>query len=119
MRRPSHCLNCSCVVTELHDWLTALWVPDEQFVIIAARAELLLVKGPLEPTNFLLMADKLAKERAAASQIAMQDSLVPRARAEDGRIPGNGTDSIRVAMHDSYPFHFVHVPDLDLPAVRA
>jgi hypothetical protein len=56
MRRPSYSLDRSNVVVVSEDWLTGMAVPNEQFVVVASRTQLLLIKGPLQSTDLLLMA---------------------------------------------------------------
>ena len=63
VRRPCDGLDRSLVLVELDQRLTGrLPVPNEQFVVVASRGQLLLVRAPFEPANFLLVALELGEE---------------------------------------------------------
>ena len=77
MWRPCYRFHCSYVVREPSLWnLTIMNTPNQEFVVIASRGQLLLIETPLEPTYFLLMADKLCLKVALSAQISMQDAFV-------------------------------------------
>ena len=59
MRRPGHRLHCCQMVTELDDGLCNGLIPDEELIVVSPRTQLLLVEGPLQPADFLLMANQL------------------------------------------------------------
>lgn len=47
------------MVTELDDGLCNGLIPDEELIVVSPRTQLLLVEGPLQPADFLLMANQL------------------------------------------------------------
>lgn len=65
------------------------------------------------------MADKFTEEWATTSEISMKNSFISRASTQNGRVPCDSTHSIRVAMHNSNPLHFIDIPNLDLTTVSS
>lgn len=57
--RPGHCLYCCNVVCEFYQGLGEVRVPDQQSVIVASGAELLLIDRPFQTADFLLVAVEL------------------------------------------------------------
>ena len=58
-------------------------VPDHEFVIIAARGQLLVIEAPLQATDLLLMTDKFAEVLAGGAKVPLQDVPVSAASADD------------------------------------
>ena len=82
MRRPAYSLDCSCVLVELDYWLVWVQIPNHQFVIVAARCELLIIEAPLQAANLLLVTHQLAEVRALSPQVSLQNVTVTAARAD-------------------------------------
>ena len=53
MGRPGQCLYGSLVFKESTDRSVLVSIPDKKFIVIASAGELLVIKGPLESTDFL------------------------------------------------------------------
>jgi hypothetical protein len=115
--RPGHGLDGSQVIGELDHWLSEMAVPDEQAVVIASGAELLLVERPLESANLLLVSGQFGHEGSAASEVALQDGLVAGASGQQGGTPAHCAHSQRVSRQPASYLHLLHVPDLHLAAV--
>ena len=98
VRRPADSLHCSCVLVEFHDWFIRVKVPNHELVVIATRSELLVVKRPLQPANFLLMACHLLEVLTWSTKISLQDVAVATASANYRLVPGNGADSTNVTI---------------------
>lgn len=71
VRGPRDCLHCGEVVCEFEDWLAGMVVPDEEFVVVASGAKLLLIEGPLQPADFLLVTGQLIDEGHVGTQVAL------------------------------------------------
>lgn len=98
--------------------LGATSAPDKKLVVIAPRRQLLVVKGPFEPTNLLVMSLQLGKVWLWHPQISMQDGLVATPRTHEGVVPGDGADATFMAIQSLDYFLFRGVPDLELARVR-
>jgi len=94
VRRPRDRLDGSLMLAELGKWVTAApRTPQQQFVIVTARRQLLVVKAPLEAADLLAMADQFCGIVLAAAQVPVHDAVVAAARAEEGAVPGHGADA--------------------------
>lgn len=61
LRAPTDSFNCRLMLTEFCEWLlsTGMRLPDEKFVIVATRSDLILIMhAPLESANLLLVTKK-------------------------------------------------------------
>ena len=67
--------------------------PKHELVIVATRSKLLIVEGPLETADLLAMAEQLCCIIVWASQVPVQNAVVPAAGAHEGVVPGDGTDA--------------------------
>jgi hypothetical protein len=65
------------------------------------------------------VTDEFAEEGVGDSCVSVEDCLVAGARAEDGGVPCDCAYSVCMALHQSYSFHFVYIPNLDFTYVGA
>lgn len=65
------------MISEFEDWFAGVVVPDKEFVVIASRAELLLIERPLQSADLLFVAGQLIDEWSVGAKIALQDCFVP------------------------------------------
>jgi len=98
VRRPRHRLYRCEVVGELDHGLAEMPIPNQQFIVVSARTQLLLVEGPFQTTNLLLMATQPRNEGPAGPQIPLKDGLVPRASGKQGGTPGHRPNPQRMAL---------------------
>lgn len=120
MWRPGDGLNCRKVAAKLACWLElVVHRPHEELVVVTSRCELLLVVGPLEPADFLLVTLQRREVVVRLPEIALQNRLVLRTRAENVLAPANGADSALVALEHSEQLGLVDVPNLHDTTVRA
>lgn len=114
IRRPSHCLNCSLVVTKSQQWFIALSTPNKQLIIIPSWAKHLLIWRPLQSTNLLLMPLQTRNELLWISQISIQNTFISRTTAEQRRTPTQSSHSILMPYKGPYSLHFVDIPNLNI-----
>ena len=76
MRTPADSLDSCCVFMELDQRLVGVQIPNHKFIIVTSGGELLIVEAPLQATDFLLVAFKLAEVRVGSSQISLQNVSV-------------------------------------------
>ena len=76
VRRPADGFDRRSVLVELDQGFVAMQIPDHQFVVVAARCELLAIEGPLEPADFLLVACVLLDQAVVGAQVSAQDASV-------------------------------------------
>ena len=87
VRGPGHGLDCSQMIVVLVNRLGRVIVPYEQFVIIAARANLLLIRGPLQPANLLLVMGQFSLVAFPHSGVTLVDDFISGTRAETVAAP--------------------------------
>lgn len=69
------------MLVELDHRLIAVQVPNHELVVVAARCELLVIEGPLQPTDLLLVTGEFAEVLARGSQVSLQDVAIAASRA--------------------------------------
>jgi hypothetical protein len=92
--------------------------PNQQFVVVTPRRQLLLVWTPLEAAHFLLVPLQSPEVVPRGSQITVEDALISRPTAHKGRGPGSTPDSSLMASKTSHNFLLALVPALKLPLIR-
>ena len=65
------------MVIELEDWLSRVWVPYQKFVIVTSRAKLLIIEGPFQATDFLLVSNQFTHEWVTGSKISVKNGFIP------------------------------------------
>lgn len=93
---PADGLDRGCVFSELCQGFIRVQVPYHQFVVVATRCELLVVKAPLKPTNFLLVALKGTEHVIRVTQVTHVDVTVSAARADNRAVPRDRANSALV-----------------------
>ena len=92
--------------------------PNEQFVVVAAAGEVLVVRGPLESAHLLPVSHQPPlRVDPRGPHVSLQDQPVPAARAESVARPGQSSHPGAVAGQRVDPLVGRHVPDLHKPAV--
>lgn len=94
--------------------------PDVESVVVSTRCQLLLVEGPFQPADFLLMANHFVDIVLRNSDIADKDIFIPRSTSEDiVAIPRNRANSSSMTFACQYLFVFYAVPKLHFSCVRS
>lgn len=57
--------------------------PQEKFVVVATRCELLIIERPLQPTDFLSVPDQPGGVVLWTAQVTVHDAVVAAAGAEE------------------------------------
>lgn len=92
--------------------------PDVESIIVSSRCQLLLVEGPFQPTDFLLMTDHFVDIVLRDSNIADQDIFISGSTSEDiVAIPRNCANSSSMALACQYLLVFYAVPKLHFSCV--
>jgi len=113
VRRPSDCLHCGDVVSELRSRSVAVvQAPHEELVVVASRGQLLFIVTPLEAADLLAMSYQLRLVVVPAADVPVEDTLVSRARAEEFGVPGYSSYSTLVARKRFYKLCLLGVPYL-------
>lgn len=113
MRRPGEGLDCGLMLVESYLGLIGVPCrPDQEFIIITARSELLFVKAPLEPAYFLPVADEFGLVAGGGPHVAVEDVSVPASRGEHAGGPRDSTDAALVTTEGSNNLILLYVPDL-------
>ena len=74
---------------ELHDWLVGVQVPYHEFVVVAARGQLLIVKTPFEATDLLLVPGHLKEVLVGGAQVTLEDVAITAACAHNRLVPSD------------------------------
>mmetsp|Transcript_26655 Transcript_26655/g.84844 ORF Transcript_26655/g.84844 Transcript_26655/m.84844 type:complete len:297 (-) Transcript_26655:20-910(-) len=114
---PGNCFDCGGVVGEANDRVRVVHVPDEELVIISPRGKLLVVKGPAQAANLLLVAYQLAGVVLRNPDISLENKAVSAARRQHVGVPRHGADARCVAAHHANLLALDCVPDLHLAVV--
>ena len=93
--------------------------PDQQFVVIAARGELLIVVAPLKSTDFLFVSLQLSFEILWRAQVPMQNTPVTATGRERPTRPGYRAHPTFMTTHAPHQLALVNVPDLQVAGVGA
>jgi hypothetical protein len=118
--RPSEGLDGGSVAEEVEGGSAGVEAPNVEAVVVAARGQLLLVEGPLEPADFLLVAHHLVHIVVLCADIPHQDVLVARSAGEEVvGVPGNGADSGSVPLAGQDLLVLDAIPQLHLSGVRS
>lgn len=88
VRGPGDGLDSRGMITKFPERRFAKFVPDHQFVVVAARCELPVLSVPVQTADFLFVADEFAEVLFRLSYVTMIDEPVPRARGENMIVPG-------------------------------
>ena len=89
-------------------------IPNHQFVVVATRGQLLVVKTPFETTDLLLVPSHLRKVLAWGTQVTLQDVAITAARANNGLVPGDGAHTSRVTIEVTNQLVLLRIPDLSV-----
>ena len=71
VRGPGQSLNCGGMLRKLVYGTRRVQVPNQKFIIVAARSEGLLVEGPFQAAHLLFVSCELADEGVGEAQIAV------------------------------------------------
>ena len=93
--------------------------PDQQFVVVAARGELLIVVAPLKSTDFLFVSLQLSFEILWRAQVPMQNTPVTATGRERPTRPGYRAHPTFMTAHAPHQLALVNVPDLQVAGVGA
>ena len=108
------------MLIELNEGLgAASRAPKQQLVVVAARGELLVIEGPLEPAHLLPVTEQLCSVILRCPQVSMQDAMVAATSAQEGIVPRNGANTSIVASHRLQKLVLSRVPDLEISCVGA
>ena len=113
VRGPGDSFDGGGVVTKLPERCFVEFVPDHEFVVVAARGELSIFGVPVEAANFLFVANKLAEILFGLPHITVIDETIAGARSQDVIIPGQGAHAGSVTRHGAETPLLFCVPDLD------
>ena len=113
MRRPGDGFDGGGVVAEFPQGGLGQFIPDHQFVVVAAGSELAVFGVPAQAADLLLMADEFPNELIGLPDVTVVDETVARAGGEDVVVPGQGAYAGGVTCHGSEAAAFLCVPDLN------
>lgn len=95
--RPPDGLHGGLVLREVRELALVLERPDEELVVVAPAGEQLLVEGPLQAANFLLVAHVLLNGLLRTPDVVHEDVPVPGAGGQQVVVPGERADAPLVA----------------------
>lgn len=94
-------------------------LPNVQHVIVPPTRQIFPVRGPLQAADFLGVPGNCGYNVLSLSHVVMDNLAAAAAAAQDVRVPGEGGDARRVALHDAQAFHLGAVPELHGAAGRS
>lgn len=77
MWTPSNGFDSGLMFAPLEGRLSVEFLPHHELVVVSSRGELLVLVIPLQATDFLLMANKLAKPLIGLPDVTMINGAIP------------------------------------------
>jgi hypothetical protein len=110
MGRPSDSFDGRLVFIKFYEWLVEVEAPQDEFVVVSTRAQLLAVVAPFKPADLLLVRDELANVVRFAAYISMCDMPVSRPGCQNISVPGQRSDATRMPSELPNRLAFIRVP---------
>jgi len=112
---PANGFDGCLVLTELGKMAGALGAPDEEFVVIAARSQLvLIVEAPAEPTDLLLVPKQSLLKVLLVPDVSHQDRPISAPCRNERAVPGASSYPVRVATQTPEFLLLSRIPNRDL-----
>jgi len=91
VRTPTDSFDGCFVLAELSKGLVGMKRPNQKFVIVTSRSQLLVIKTPFKAAYLLFVTRKLTVMISRSSQVTLEDVFVATPRAYSGHVPRDRT----------------------------
>lgn len=86
-------------------------LPNIQYIIIPTACQIFPVSGPLQPAHFLRVSSNRRNDVFPLTHVVVDDLSAATTAAQDVRVPREGSNAGRVALHNTEAFHLRAVPE--------